>query len=300
MLIYVFGNQEATWVKVGKTKNIRRRQKELRGSAPDGQERVFLAGVWGMDSDEKFIHHYFAQHQVGVRSPEYFHANDEVKDWLRWLRHQYYVATEIDQVDNLERVGSSEWLPDIRRRTDAAPTLPFGAWGDLDLPSITGDDYYTHHEIIAAARQAMGGIDLDPASHPAANREHIKAPTYYTVQMNGLDKPWAGRVWCNPPFNQWDLWAPKILKEVRSGRVEACCVLMANRSMSSLHAVTIFDACDAACQTRGRFQFWGPKATGSADDGHIIAYFGPDRRAFADAFAPIGPVLYSSPPREAS
>lgn len=46
---------------------------------------------------------------------------------------------------------------------------------------------------------ALGVFDLDPCAAPSPRpwptaREHYELPT------NGLEKPWQGRVWCNPPY----------------------------------------------------------------------------------------------------
>jgi hypothetical protein len=56
-------------------------------------------------------------------------------------------------------------------------------------------------DIMERAREALGGIDLDPATHPIA-QQTIGAATFYTAADNGLDRPWFGRVWLNPPFNR--------------------------------------------------------------------------------------------------
>jgi len=58
------------------------------------------------------------------------------------------------------------------------------------------DEWLTPPEILAA----LGEFDLDPCS--PVNRPWPTAAQHYTVLDDGLAKPWAGRVWCNPPFGR--------------------------------------------------------------------------------------------------
>ena len=66
------------------------------------------------------------------------------------------------------------------------------------LHSKDSADWYTPSPFVEAARELMGGIDLDPASDAEANHT-VMADAYYTEADNGLDRPWAGRVFLNPP-----------------------------------------------------------------------------------------------------
>lgn len=97
-------------------------------------------------------------------------------------------------------------------------------------------EWYTDPAILTAARQLMGGIDLDPASSAAANK-HVQATRYFTqpdfVIVNGvinvelpvrcyphwggLGMVWHGRVFLNHPFGQPE-------KACRSGCTKAGCI----------------------------------------------------------------------------
>jgi ParB family chromosome partitioning protein len=84
------------------------------------------------------------------------------------------------------------------------------AQDSIDLPqrqitrarTWTGDtEWYTPADILEAAVEVMGGIDLDPASSDAQQAQApVKASQYFTIENNGLERPWCGRVWLNPPY----------------------------------------------------------------------------------------------------
>jgi hypothetical protein len=58
------------------------------------------------------------------------------------------------------------------------------------------DEWLTPPELISS----LGEFDLDPCS--PINRPWDTAKHHYTIQDNGLQKPWFGRVWLNPPYGR--------------------------------------------------------------------------------------------------
>jgi hypothetical protein len=76
---------------------------------------------------------------------------------------------------------------------------------DVSLPSAMTarhssetDEHYTPQAIVESAREALGGIDLDPASCPEAN-ECVRAAHIFDRGQNGFQREWRGRVFLNPP-----------------------------------------------------------------------------------------------------
>lgn len=309
-ITYFLGHQTGEAIKIGRTTqkmSVRSNQHSGRGPSKVNNGYEFLAAVPGTPNDEKCVHGYFQAH-LCPGEKEYFYPAEQLRGYIKWLRTQWFTLNTITDADDplhrtCESVDGSMWLPnDARLTVDEPMTLlgltsrTDGPWADIlnVEPVITGDDYYTDGALIAAARVAMDGIDLDPATHPMANRKYIRAPTIYTLNTNGLQQRWHGKVWCNPPFNQWQEWAPKIVGEWDAGNVDAMCILLPTRSLTAKSVAQLLDACTAICFTKGRRKFWGPIAKDSPDDGHAIFYFGDNPRQFCGAFREIGSPMVSS------
>ena len=291
-------NQEA--IKIGhSTKPMGERAKQHANGLLGEIPVELLVEVRGKVADEGYLHKYF-RHLARPGKKEVFQPGEELIDYIRWLRDQHYVSMPTltkEQRDAKPIRDAAEWLPNPdRRKPFPKEILPgfLGAFG-LGEPVTTPDDFYTNEAIISAAREVMGKIDLDPASHPVANRV-VQATSFFTVTDNGLTKRWSGRVWLNPPFSQWSEWVPKVLSEWGSGRIPEMCVLAATRTLSAQYFAPLLCGCNAMCITNGRIKFWGGRAGDSPDDGHAIFYFGSKPELFSHAFRSIGSPFYAVKP----
>lgn len=286
-------------IKIGESGQHRKRRQQLAKSVLGIRfDVVELAVVRGTRADEQQLLRHFEPHKI-VGEEETFWPVEQLTDYIRWLRDQYFVWVPDDDkcpaIEQLDAVEYSQWMPTADRCKPVPPQkdLPHGplCFGPRE---VTVDDFYTGTEIIACAHAALGAIDLDPASHAYANRV-VGAQQFYTINDDGLKKPWQGRVWLNPPFSQWQAWGPKILAEWASQRVAAMLVLCATRTLTAQYMKAIHRNCQAICILNRRFAFWGGHATSSPDDGHAIFYFGREVSKFADAFESIGTVYHSLP-----
>ena len=71
------------------------------------------------------------------------------------------------------------------------------------------DDRGTDPAFLYVLEERFGAFDLDVAAAP----HNAKAPTYYTRAVDGLLQPWAGNVWCNPPYSDCGAWVRKAWAE---------------------------------------------------------------------------------------
>lgn len=205
------------------------------------------------------------------------------RDWMR--------AGKSATVADLEEHGLRGWLK--RTRSARAGT------GDNRGDPRT-DEWYTPAVLIEAAREAMGGIDLDPASCDTAQAT-VRAGRYFTREDNGLAWPlgaeWSGNVWLNPPFSgrlkEYFLTALKI--HHRLGNVPQACVLTFTDT-SPRWAEPLHDVTTATCLIRGRVEFHSDVLTHHPPGmGCTVAYVGPRVTRFLSAFIPLGNVSLTVP-----
>lgn len=157
----------------------------------------------------------------------------------------------------------------------------------------TGEfEWYTPQEFVDAAREALGGIDLDPASNDTA-QAWIKAKRYFTAKDDGLTQRWQGRVWLNPPYKQplIDQFVSKLVAEVRAKRVTSA-ILLTNDCTDTAWFHEAASAAAAICFPAGRIKFVNPRGeTGSPTQGQAFSYFGPDVDRFTEVFRAVGLVV---------
>jgi len=158
------------------------------------------------------------------------------------------------------------------------------------------NEWYTPPNLIEAARLAMGGIDLDPASSAIA-QQTVQAASYYTAADDGLTRPWHGRVWLNPPYVHplVGQFIDKLLSETASGRVQQATVLV-NNATETTAGQTLLGAARAVCFIRGRVRYLTPDGdpANTPLQGQLVAYLtrpGGNSDSFRSQFEQLGVVL---------
>ena len=149
-------------------------------------------------------------------------------------------------------------------------------------------EYYTPIELVNAAREVMGSIDLDPSSSEKAN-EQIKALRFYSE--DGLNKPWFGNVWMNHPFSRKNnpLWIKHLVDWYQSrGRVQACCITFAATSEKWFRPLLDHPQ----CFIHGRVNYYLPDGTKKkgVTKGSVVTYLGHNKEAFKGVFSQFGTV----------
>lgn len=306
--VYLLGEVTGVDVKVGGStgETMRKRLTQVdRDQMGDGPY-VLLAAVRGDRKDEEAVKRYFSslrRTDKGSRR-EYFHPSAEIAEYANWLRECWWTSIDIDDLmDEVEAVDPDMWLPRPERRRPAPESdeglliprhvsldgpLAGTAWDWMVSPRQSIQDYFTPTEIIAAARVAMGDIDLDAASHPLANREH-RIPDYFHINRSAFENDWYGRVWLNPPYGNNAPWFECIERYLDVGTVTQLCMLSPVWAFTTEQAKPIMRRSSATVLLSPTPKFWGnaENRTGS-NQPHAVVYFGDRVAEFVQAFAPHG------------
>jgi hypothetical protein len=130
------------------------------------------------------------------------------------------------------------------------------------------DEWLTPPNII----KSLGEFDLDPCS--PINRPWSTAKNHYTVEDNGLERDWFGRVWMNPPYGpETGKWMKK-LSEHNNG-----IALIFARTETSMFYDYVWDKASAILFFKGRLYFHyvdGSKALCNAGGPSVLVAYGQD------------------------
>jgi phage N-6-adenine-methyltransferase len=100
-------------------------------------------------------------------------------------------------------------------------------------------------------------FDLDPCSSEKANTI-VQAKDFYTIDDNGLEQDWYGKVWLNPPYgnqkgNQTGVWLQKALDETVDENIQVCALVFARTDVKWFHEQAVLF--EQICFMKGRLSF---------------------------------------------
>lgn len=154
------------------------------------------------------------------------------------------------------------------------------------------NEWYTPARYLDAAREVLGAIDLDPASSAEANKR-VKAGTIWTADDDGLEQPWRGRIWLNPPYGGLaEKFTQRLVAEYAAQSIDAAILLVNAHCTDTKWFQPLWD--QPLCFTDHRIDFEAParreKKTTSTH-GSVFAYFGQNPAKFAEHFTPFGAIV---------
>lgn len=178
------------------------------------------------------------------------------------------------------------------------------------LTSHASAEWYTPPYIIDLVREALGEIDLDPASAEfpqtwiratewwtAADQPLAKESWLLTAPEAGAHYSYAPRVFMNPPYgkhagkSQMERWSRKLVAQYELGYVHSAVMLV-----NSTHGYKWYEELwsrHPCCLARERISFLQPDntTTGPAKRGQTFVYLGPGVEKFTRVFQNIGRVI---------
>lgn len=203
-----------------------------------------------------------------------------------WINPRTGRSYSAQHVNNVKAVFVKYTGQDITFRTAywrVANPAPHGTLSE-------SHEWYTPEKYITAARTVLGAIDLDPASCAQANRT-VRAITYYDKKVDGLSRPWNGRIWLNPPWGKWTApFVGRLLEEFRAGRVSAAVLLVNAHSTDAEWFRPLWDLPTCFTDHRIDYDSDDEKDT-SSTHGSVFAYCGAKETLFAKTFAPFGAIV---------
>lgn len=135
----------------------------------------------------------------------------------------------------------------------------------------TTDDWATPLDLFNSLSAKHGPFDLDAAARP----ETAKVSFFYTKEDNGLELPWCGVVWVNPPYSHPRPWCEKALEEITNGNATRVVMLLPAAIDTNWFHETVIPYADwYPLKGRPKFIRWdGKPSPGTPKGGNVIAIY---------------------------
>jgi hypothetical protein len=162
----------------------------------------------------------------------------------------------------------------------------------IDCTTGKTDEWLTPPDLLAA----LGPFDLDPCAPEV--RPWPTAATHYTRADNGLDRPWHGRVWCNPPYGRE---AARWLRRLADHGTGTAMIFA--RTETAAFFDTVWNCATALLFIRGRVRFCLPDGRTAADNcgaPSVLVSYGPADAALLAQCGVNGRYVSLSPNSEAA
>lgn len=144
---------------------------------------------------------------------------------------------------------------------------------NFNTNTTNAEEWLTPPEII----RALGTFDLDPCA--PSPRPWDTARMHYTKTQDGLSQPWAGRVWCNPPYGRETFrWLAKLADHGRG------IALIFARTETRGFDETVWQRAHAVFFFRGRLRFFrqdGSKGGPANAPSCLVSYCDADTESIA-------------------
>jgi ParB family chromosome partitioning protein len=213
-------------------------------------------------------------------------------EWMPWLEANSELLGFKDRTARLLIKAAAKWQSTANLDAAEAVEISRLIWGNTIVRGTTGtgdNEWFTPPEYIEAARLVLGEIDLDPASHPVAQKT-LKAGRIFTREDDGLEQEWHGRIWLNPPYARDEIgrFVDKLILEIDRGNTTAAIMLTHNYT-DTLWFQEAARAVDLLCFTRGRIKFVDVAgAECNPTQGQAFFYYGDNTERFRDVFSSFG------------
>lgn len=150
------------------------------------------------------------------------------------------------------------------------------------LTSSKTNEHYTPLKLLLKVSEFFENeITLDPASNSLTNPQ-VPALSHYTKELDGLNLPWSGKVFCNPPYGRLcPYFVDKAIAEYLEKPNEVEILLLVKSATETQWYSKLTQFC--RCNIRGRLKFGSVdgKQDNSATFPSVLFYLGTRYTEFA-------------------